>query len=187
MRAVFFIILLCCTSCGWRVADTYSKNNAHTLSIPYAYGDDNGLLTAEVIAQVQKETAFSYVREGGEYTLYVTLLDAKNQSIGFRYDPEKLKNGKKRIIPDEVRRELLAKVSVVHAASNQEVLGPEFIIGSTEFDHRYYNLSHDINNYSLGQLTDIDTTYDVVDVPLQRDLAIQIALWLENNADSLYK
>lgn len=179
------LLLLLCTSCGWHVANHYSQNSATTINIPYAYGDSDGLLTAELISQLQKETALAYVRDGGEYTLRVTLLDSKSDNIGFRYDPHKLKSGKKKLIPEEVRRRLLAKVVLVHTLTNKEVLGPAFIMGSCEFDHEYYNLSHDVNNFSLGQLTDIDTTYDVVDIPLYRDLARQIALYLENNLDSI--
>lgn len=185
MHKIAFCILLLCTSCGWHAANNYSQSNQHTLSIPYAYGDSDGLLTTELVAQVQKETAIHYVQDGGEYTLKVALLDTKSENIGFRYDPKKLENGKKKIIPDEARRRLLAKVSVVHTASNKEVLGPAYIMGTCEFDHRYYNLSHNINRFSLGQLTDIDTTYDVINAPLQRDLARQIAQWLENNIESL--
>ncbi len=185
MYLLFALTLFLSSSCGWHVANNYSQHNAHTLSIPYAYGDGDGLLTSELIAQVQKETAFNYVQGTAEFTLKVVLLDTRSENIGFRYDPNKLDSGKKRIIPDEVRRRLLAKVSVIHTNSNKEILGPAYIMGTCEFDHRYYNLSHDINRFSLGQLTDIDTTYDVINAPLQRDLAQQIALWLENNADAI--
>ena len=178
MYKVLTIITLLCTSCGWHVVT--KDNNQHTLSVPYAYGDGDGLFTSELIAQLQKESGFDYVQGTGEYILKVQLLDTKSENIGFRYDPKKLENGKKKLIPDEVRRKLLAKVTIVHAASNKEVAGPAYIMGACEFDHRYYNLSHNINRYSLGQLTDIDTTYDVVNIPLYRDLAKQIAYWLEN-------
>lgn len=185
MKKLSLFALFFFTSCGWHVADTYSKTNGYTVSIPYAYGDNDGLLTSEIIAQVQKETGLNYVQNSGEYTLRVVLLDTKNENIGFRYDPKKLENGKKKLIPDETRRRLLAKVSLVHTASNTEVLGPSYIMGNVEFDHRYYNLSHNINRFSLGQLTDIDTTSDAINTPLQRDLAQQIALWLENNIHTL--
>lgn len=186
MYLVALLALLLTSSCGWHVANNhvannYDQANKRTLGIPYAYGDSDGLLTAELIAQVEKTSDFAYARDGGEYTLRVSILDTKSENIGFRYDPNKLENGKKKLIPDEVRRRLLAKVVLIHTASNKEMLGPAYILGSCEFDHRYYNLSHDINRFSLGQLTDIDTTYDVVNAPLQRDLARQIAFWLENN------
>ena len=185
MYIQIFLLLILFSSCGYRLSEEYSQRPSRTISVPYAYGDGDGLLTSEIIAQVQKESGFSYVQEGGEYTLKVTLLDTKSENIGWRYDPHKLKNGKKRLIPDEVRRRLLAKVSLIQNGTNKEVLGPAYLMGSCEFDHRYYNLSHNINRFSLGQLTDIDTTYDVVNTPLQRDLAKQIAMWLENSADAL--
>jgi hypothetical protein len=185
MRSLLFLILLSCSACGYHATGHFQEANGKTLSIPYAYGDGDGLLTAEIIAQVQKETGFNFSQNGGEYTLKVHLLDTKNQNIGFRYDPHKLESGKKKLIPEEVRRRLLANVSIIHSASNAVVKGPAYIMGTCEYDHRYYNLSHNINRFSLGQLTDIDTTYDVVNTPLYRDLARQIALWLANNSDSL--
>lgn len=185
MKNLTLIALFLCTSCGWHVANTCSQSDSYTVSIPYAYGDNDGLLTSEIIAQVQKETGLNYVQNSGEYTLRVVLLDTKNENIGFRYDPKKLENGKKKLIPDETRRRLLAKVSLVHTATNKEVIGPSYIMGNVEFDHRYYNLSHNINRFSLGQLTDIDTTSDAVNTPLHRDLAQQIAFWLENNIEAV--
>lgn len=96
MKALSLLCTLLLTSCGWHVAGNYHANKNHTLAIPYAYGDSDGLLTNELVAQVQKETAFSYVQDGGEYTLKVELLDSKSENIGFRYDPKKLESGKKK-------------------------------------------------------------------------------------------
>lgn len=185
MRSLSVLIVLFCTSCGWHFSDTYTTSHDRTLSIPYAHGDSDGLLTAEIIAQVEKEGSFTYAQDGGYYSLQVLLLDSKSDTIGYRWDPKKLANGKKKVIPNETRRRLLAKVSLVESATNQVILGPAYIVGTVDFDHQYYNLNHDINNFSLGQLTDIDTTYDVVDLPLHRDLAKKISLYLENHLQDL--
>jgi hypothetical protein len=171
------LILLLSTSCGWHLAD-HQAANAPTISIPYAYGDSDGLLTSEIIAQVEKEGNFAYVQAGGKYTLKVDLLDSKSENIGWRYDPKKLENGKRKLIPDEVRRKILAKVTVIDTLSHEVISGPAYILGSVEFDHLQYHLNHNINRFSLGQLTDIDTTYDVVDLPMYRDLATKIAQYL---------
>lgn len=181
MRAFLLLICFACTSCGWHFANSYVKNDTRTLSIPYVQGDHDGLLTAELIAQIEKEGSFTYVQEGGEYTLQVVLLDSKSDTIGYRWDPKKLASGKRKIIPNEARRRLLAKVSVVQSLTNTILVGPAYIVAETEFDHENYNLNHNINNFSLGQLTDIDTTYDVIDIPLHRDLGKKIALYLENH------
>jgi hypothetical protein len=178
---VLLCILLSATSCGWHVANHPQANSSRTITIPYVNGDSDGKLTAELVAQVEKEGSFTYLRDGGELTLKVILLDSKSENIGWRYKDKKLANGKKKIDPSEVRRKLLAKVEVIETATNKMLLGPAYILGSTEFDHQYYDVNNNINSFSLGQLTDIDTTYDVVDIPLYRDLAIKIAQYLENN------
>jgi hypothetical protein len=175
------VLLFLATSCGWH----HARQTPSTLSVPYVKGDSDGLLTAELIQQLEKQGTFSYAQNGGEYTLQVSLLDSKSENIGFRYDPKKLENGKRKTIPDETRRKLLAKVTVVNSASQKIILGPAYILGQADFDHEYYNLNSDTNKFSLGQLTDIDTTYDVVDIPLHRDLATQIAQYLENHQDLL--
>jgi len=181
MKSALVLIFVLCTSCGWHFSDSYKTSSNRTLSIPYAQGDGDGLMTAEIIAQIEKEGSFSYVQDGGHYLLEVVLLDSQSDTLGYRWDPNKLANGKRKVIPNETRRRLLAKVSVLESLSNKVVLGPAYIVGEAEFDHQYYNLNHNINNFSLGQLTDIDTTYDVVDIPLHRDLARKIALYLENH------
>lgn len=179
MRQIFCLLLaLSCTSCGWHVAKT---QEARTLSIPYVNGDTDGSLTQEIVSQVEKGGSFAYVQDGGELTLKVILIDSKSENIGWRYNEKKLSNGRKKIDPSEVRRKLLAKVEVIENGSNKLILGPAYILGCTEFDHQYYDVNNNINNFSLGQLTDIDTTYDVVNIPLHRDLAIQIAQYLANN------
>jgi hypothetical protein len=180
-NTAYIALLLFTTSCGWH----HAKHDPCTISVPYATGDSDGLLTAELIQQVEKQGAFSYTQTGGEYTLQVNLLDSRSENIGFRYDPKRLENHKFKTIPDETRRKLLAKVQVIHSASQKVILGPAYILGQADFDHQYYNLNSNTNKFSLGQLTDIDTTYDVIDIPLHRDLARQIATYLENHQDLL--
>ena len=176
------LISLYLTSCGWHMTQEFSQEHRSTIAIPYVAGDQHGKMTSSLVSAVQKQAAFRYVREGGDFILQVTLLDSKSENIGFRYDPEKLSNGKRQTIPNETRRKLLASVSVIDARSGQTVFGPTHVLSSTEFDHQYYNLNHNTNAFSLGQLTDVDTTYDVVDIPLYRELSHNIAALLANNA-----
>lgn len=177
MRLTYLLLLSFFSSCGWHVAEQEER----TISIPYAYGDADGMLTSCLVQEMESRGGVSYVQEGGTLQLKVELLDTKSSPIGFRYDPQKLQDGKKRLIPDETRRRLLAKVEVIDTLSQKVILGPVSIVGSTDFDHQYYSLSHNINNFSLGQLTDVDTAYEVVDIPLYRDLAHQIVDYLKNN------
>jgi hypothetical protein len=180
-QTILSLSLLCVTtSCGWHLADSLSPHKKQTISIPYISGDSDGSLTSCVVEQIEQQGGLKYVPDGGAYTLSVELLDSKSQHIGFRQDPKKLTKGKHKLIPSETRRKLLAKVEVIDALSQKIIIGPAYIVGSCDFDHQNYSLKNDINNFSLGQLTDIDTAYDVVDIPLHRDLARNIAQYLAN-------
>lgn len=176
---LFFSLLT--TSCGWHLANQYGRE--HTVSVPYVSGDSDGLLTSNLVKEVEKQGAFRYVQDGGSLTLQVEILDTKSENIGYRFDPQKLFDKKHKTIPSETRKKILAKVTLVNSATQAVVLGPAYILSASEFDHQYYNLSHNINRFSLGQLTDIDTTSDVVDIPLYRQLSQDIASYLQNNAD----
>lgn len=184
----FCLLTLCLTSCGWHLSNEYrqksdQESNRPTITIPYVSGDHDGTMTTSLVAAIVKQGTFTYLQDGGTFTLQVALVDSKSENIGFRYDPEKLSNGKHKTIPSETRRKLLAKVTVVNNSTNEVVFGPSYILGTTDFDHQYYNVNHNTNTFSLGQLTDVDTTYDVVDTPLYRTLSQNIATFLANNSD----
>jgi len=188
MKLILLLSLTILTSsCGWHLANEGSEKHRSAIAIPYVHGDGDGMMTQELVHHVERQGTFSYVQNDAPLELKVELLDSESSNIGFRYDPEKLQNGKHKIIPSEVRRKILARVSVIDTATQKVLLGPAHILGSVDFDHQYYNLSHNINTFSLGQLTDIDTTYDVVEIPLYRNLAKNIAVYLENNADLIEK
>lgn len=179
-------LLLAIPSCGWHLSENYIATNKPTLSIPYVTGDNDGLLTAALVEQIEKQGKFRYVSDqGGDFTLKVEILQSKSMHIGFRKDPKKLPDKHHKLIPNETRRKLLSKVLIINTLSQETLLGPAYIIGSCDFDHQYYSLNNDINKFSLGQLTDIDTAYDVVDIPLHRDLARNISYYLENHSDDL--
>ena len=175
------------TGCHTRFADSVSPESCYSLSIPYVQGDSDGQLTGALIEAVQQAGGFRYVHSGGTLTLNVKILDRKKENIGFRFDPKRFTVGKRRIIPSEGRRKLLAEVSVIDSVTKKVLIGPALVVGICEFDHQNYSLNHDVNIFSLGQLSDIDTTYDVVDIPLNRDTARRIAEYLEAHYDELMK
>jgi hypothetical protein len=172
-------------SCGWHFSESVASGNEQTVQIPYAVGDHEGLLTAELVSQFEKNGPFKYVRDGGTYTLFVEVLDTKSQNIGFRYNPRRFETGiKKQLIPSEARKHALAKVTLIETATEKVIAGPTLITGECEFDHQNYSINHHTNRFSLGQLTDIDTTYEVVNIPLYRSLAINICHYVENELEA---
>jgi hypothetical protein len=159
-----------------------------SLSVPYASGDKDGRLTSQLIEQIEKEGLFRYSPEGSKYVLKVRILDTKYENIGFRYDPKRLaKEQKEKLIPNETRSRLLAEVTIVNNETGKNVLGPAHILSTSEYDHQNYSINNDINRFSLGQLSDIDTAQDVMNIPLYRNLAKEINFYLANHFQELFE
>ena len=176
--------LLCClTGCtGWHVANSASSETQMTVRIPYAQGDDSGELTSRVIEAVNCQPGFR-VDESGQYLLKIRLLDDKEEKIGFRYNPRELRKGSHKLILEESRAKALAEVSLIDRFTKKTVAGPAYILGNIDYDHQENTIDNDVNDLSLGQLSDIDAAQDVTYIPLYRDLSAKIALWLQNQQD----
>lgn len=164
-----------------------SKETAPTMSIPYVEGDSDGKMTSFLVDTIAKDGAFEYVQSGGSLTLNVKILDHKYDNIGFRYDPKRTKKQVKRVIPSESRSKLLAEVELVDNTTQQVVLGPAHIVAYADYDHQNYSINNDINVFSLGQLSDIDTASDVIDIASFRSLAREISDYLHAHRKEINK
>ena len=189
----FALLLFVCfaasqfSACSWRLASSVDKKDARSIAIPYVEGDSSGRLTNDLVEEVEKQTGLVFSGDGGELTLKVVLVDNTYDNIGFRFDPKQLHSHKheKKLIPNETRQLDLAEVTVIDNASGAILLGPAYILSSYDYDHQNYTMNNDINVFSLGQLSDIDTAIDALDIPRYNHLAQEIAQYLENNFDKL--
>jgi len=153
-----------------------------SIRIPYVEKDPSGELTTELVEVLSRQGGFS-VDESGRYELRVAVLDRKEQKIGYRFDPEDLAQNNKSLILNESRAKTLARVEIVDLYTNKTVLGPAHILGSIEYDHQQNNVNDDIQRFSLGQLSDVDTISDIKRTPIYRDLARKICMWLQDQRD----
>ncbi len=167
------------TACGFHLAPSLSKNEATTINVPYVQGDHSGKLTAALVEEIEKHTKYCYVKNNGTVTLQVKLLDTRNENIGFRFDRHS--PGSEKLIPNESRTKRLAEVTLIDTGTQKVLLGPVYILATNDYDHQNYSLNTDINRFSLGQLSDIDTTDDVLYIPADRTLAQEIANWLTHS------
>jgi len=183
LRSLALLLCAVLSSCsGWKVAGCHSCDRT-AVRIPYVQGDNSGELTTALVTAVDEQVAF-HVSESGQYELQVKILDSKEEKIGFRYDPIELeKEGKKDLILNESRAKTLAKVTLVDRHSSQVIRGPAHILGNIEYDHQENTLDNDIQDFSLGQLSDVDTIHEVRNIPIYRDLAQKIAFWLQDQHD----
>lgn len=144
-----------------------------TLSIPYIKGDTDGSLTAELIRAVAHSGCFCYVSSGGGFRLEVKLIELDDENVGFRYDHKKSGKRRKVIVPTETRARAEAVLSLIETASGRCVIGPISVTAYADFDHFYYG-HHEVNTFSLGQLTDTEGAHTAALRPLNKKLAEQI-------------
>lgn len=181
VKTLYLILCACLSSCSFRLAPSLNQEAHKTIAIPYVEGDSSGKLTPALIEQVEQHTALRFTGDAGELTLKVKIVDSKTENIGFRFADHTHEIEK--LIPNESRSKRLAEVTVIETATQKVLLGPAYILATTDYDHQNYALNMDINRFSLGQLSDIDTTSDILYIPAYRNLARNIADYLQNHLE----
>lgn len=186
MLKYWIALTLFLTSCGYHFGQGSLPSQYHTMTVPYVCGDSTGELTSSLIKELSRSGAFIYHQECADLILRVSIVDYYEDNIGYRYDVKdhdgdgedyeehKKKINKRSIIPVETRISVLAEVSVVEACSGCVKLGPAQLKASIDYDHDYYYSPLEINQFSLGQLTDVEEARCSVMRPLSKVLAEKI-------------
>lgn len=172
--ALFIILTLFLTGCGYQVGEGGSLAHYQTITIPFVDGDANGDMTAALVKEITRSGAFQYQCANGQLVLCVKILEVNDYNIGFRYDINKDCKITNSLIPTETRVYAIAEVAVTDACSGCTLLGPVEMKASVDFDHDYYSSRDGVNIFSLGQLSDIDAARDAVYQPLYRELSEKI-------------
>lgn len=182
MRSFFLIVLLVLLAgCGYHFSSFHEgRSSLHTLTVPYIEGDKTGDLTSAVIREASSSGLFEVRSSGGEVILKIKIIESRDENIGFRYDRNQNGTRENTLIPIEMRISALAEVSLLNGTTNCLLLGPVRISASAEFDHDYYFDRDGVNQFSLGQLVDIDTAKETAQHPLHRVLAQKIIDFISN-------
>lgn len=173
-----FLLLAFLTSCGYRSGQGGFFTSYNTISIPYAANDRCGDLTAAVAKSIDSNGPLRYTRSQGDYTLLMKIIEISDENIGFRYDQNRKGKRTNSIIPSETRRSMTVEVKVRDERQGVDVLGPVILTESIDFDHDFFSSPHHVNEFSLGQLTDIEDAKDSVQKPLNIKMAQKIVDFL---------
>ncbi len=182
MRMIWIALTFFFSGCGYHFGQGSLPSQYHTMTVPYVCGDHTGILTSSLIKELSRSGAFLYHQDCADLILKVSIVDYSEDNIGYRYDvkdddnnhDEHIKINKRSIIPVETRLTVFAEVTVVEACSGCIKLGPAQIRASVDYDHDYYYSPLEINQYSLGQLTDAEEARCSVMSPLSKVLAEKI-------------
>ena len=168
------LLSLLLMGCGYHFGHSGLSREYSTISVPYVEGDVNGGLTAAIVRQIARNGSFEYRVDDGNLLLIAKIVDFDDENIGFRYDRKKKGHLTQTIIPTETRITSIVEVTLLEAASGRVVLEPVRISANVDLDHEYNSSHHEVNVFSLGQLSDADAAFEVAQQPLNFALAQKI-------------
>ena len=185
MKWILAIALLC-ASCGYRWGLS-SEGDLPTITVPYISGDDDGMFTTELSNSLSSSGLFDVRNSGGQYRLAVCIGQNKNDTIGYRRDPQRIKTKiKHQLLACEGRRQLEADVTLYEGNSDKIAAGPFRVTADVDYDYvdgdSYPQLTFISKTgetvvvlpFSLGQLESIEAAQEATNRPLYRKISQKI-------------
>ncbi|MFA5250254.1 MAG: hypothetical protein WC371_02450 [Parachlamydiales bacterium] len=145
----------------------------------------NGFFTEELIRSLGSSCRFSFASESSR-KLVVSIVEEKNDPIGYRYDRELSGALKKSLLPTEGRQKLRLQISLCEKGVREAFFGPFEITEDIDFDFVEEDSLGDLSfvdgagtrksvlAFSLGQLESINAAQEAAKRVLYRKAARRI-------------
>lgn len=191
LKSLFFCVIIGLQSCGYKLADSKTFCATQTVEVPYIKGDTTGELTSKIISLLSERSLFNYAQSQGDLILKIEILDRDTFYIGFQYDYKADGQFINRLVPNENRETLKARVSVINSRTEELIGKPFEVYAESDYDfvnsNTYRDLSFiDTQNqttavlpFSLGQLGAWQDASEASHSVLYRRLATKILEGLE--------
>ena len=179
--------LLFATGCGYQWHSEYSAAPRPVVVVPYIPGDESGLLTTEIISCLQTSGLAKVSATHGDFRLGLKILGERKDQIGYRRDPQKIKNEiQKNLLAAELRKTIDVEVTLFHGNTEEIAFGPYLISSWYDYDFvdgdSYQDLTFpgplgvpvEVLPFSLGQLEDLAAAETAASKPLVHKLAQKI-------------
>ncbi len=178
--------LLLFSSCGYRW--TAESPELPRVTVPFIAGDEQGILTAEVISALSGSGLVRIASHHPQYRLQVCLLKQNNETIGFRRDKQKVHGGKvqKNLLAAEARRVVEAEVSLHRVDTGELAWGPYQLAADADYDYIDGDSIEDLTfttpsgipttvlPFSLGQLEPVESAQEAANRTVYRRLSKKI-------------
>lgn len=173
------------TGCGYRWEPDYPAAHRPTLTVPFIQGDEEGLLTVQVIEALSQSGLVDIVHAGGDYRLEIAIEGTSNETTGYRRDPQKV-FGKVRhnLLAVEARRGMTITATLYRG--DAVAGGPFRLAASADYDYVDGDSAQDLTflgpagnlvtvlPFSLGQLEPVESAQEAANRPLYSRLAQKI-------------
>ena len=176
-------LLLFMTACGYHWT---SADELRTMTVPFVVGDEDGLLTAELVRSLSTASQVRIVPDG-RYRLEVSIVHDQVDPLGFRRDPQEVRGKvRKDLVQNEARKTIDANVTLIDSENLRPVIGPLKVSAYVDFDYVDGDCLQDLQfknargekiivlPFSLGQLESQESALEAAQRPLYRSLSQKI-------------
>lgn len=145
------------------------------------------MFTSELSNSLSSSGLFNVSNSGGQYRLSVCIGQNKNDTIGYRRDPQRIKTKiKHQLLACEGRRQLEADVTLYEGNTDTIAAGPFHVVADVDYDYvdgdSYPQLTFlsktgetvVVLPFSLGQLESIEAAQEATNRPLYRKISQKI-------------
>jgi len=185
--STLWLFFLFFSSCGYHWTAETPEGRPVRVSVPFISGDEQGVLTSEIISALSSSGMVRISSSMPEYRLQVCVLKQNNETIGFRRDRQKVHGGvKKNLLACEGRRVLEAEVMLRHVDTGEVAWGPYRLAADADYDYVDGDSIQDLTfvapdgspmivlPFSLGQLESVESAQEAATQLLYRRLAKKI-------------
>lgn len=161
------------TGCGYRWQPGSFESSCPSITVPFIEGDEDGLLTNEVVRALASSGIADIRFHGGDYRLNISILREGKEILGFRKDRQKVNGKTKRnMFACEARKILSVEATLFRGDSDEVAFGPYVLEADADFDYvdgdSYQDLmfvdlqgtSQAVLPFSLGQLEPYEAALD---------------------------
>lgn len=188
MHRIFcLVLLLVASACGYRWQLDYPSTQRPTISVPFVVGDEDGVLTSEIIRALTASGLAEISHKESDFRLSIVLKEVKTETVGYRRDRQKISGKiKKNLLASEGRKTICAEAILYQGSSDQEAFGPYQISVDADYDYVDGDSIQDLAfinkegapvtvlQFSLGQLESIEAAQEAANRPLYEKLAQKI-------------
>lgn len=157
------------------------------MTVPFVKGDEDGIFTQELVQVLSSSGLATLHPTHGDYRLCVSLLETREETTGFRIDPQEIQGQiQENIVPCEGRKVVTAEVTLFKGNSAEIAYGPyrlsqwvdyDFLDGDSLSDLVFQNGQSQpvsVLPFSLGQLEPLEAAQEACVKPLYLHLAQKI-------------
>lgn len=148
-----------------------------SVEVPFVPGDEEGLMTQEIILALQR-SGFQ-VASPGRFELKLELESKHTRVLGYAYSHDDKGNLTTSLSPNEARINTRYRVSLIDKHLEEVVAGPDLLDTSVDYDHEIEEVPYNSVQASMGQLNVGSEAQIGAQSTLGRKLAKEVALWMQ--------